>query len=179
MAKLSDGQLINTVNGQKAVLTADDGQQFRINMSDLAEVIRKVMPVATGTNNGLFGYIDAVKLSTISFNSGASGGEPDKWYRIGSYQTGEFRPIRMLLDYGTWNLSNRTKLDVTIVAHPGGVIATGSINDQTIGYVISGNRLDVFFKLAAGKSLIGTVIGGVTVATGLSFDKEPNGIVYF
>lgn len=53
MGHLGQGTPITTVQDKEIVLTASDGQTFKMKVTDLAEAVRQVMPVATVGGNGL------------------------------------------------------------------------------------------------------------------------------
>lgn len=53
MGHLGDSTPITTVEGEEILLTDSQGQTFKIKASDLAEAMRKVMPVATLKENGV------------------------------------------------------------------------------------------------------------------------------
>ena len=51
--KLNEAMQINTINDEYVTLMNANGNPLRINKSDLIEVIRANMPVATTDKNGL------------------------------------------------------------------------------------------------------------------------------
>ena len=53
--KLNEAMQINTINDEYVTLMNANGNPLRINKSDLIEVIRANMPVATTDKNGLYG----------------------------------------------------------------------------------------------------------------------------
>lgn len=68
--KLNEAMQINTINDEYVTLMNANGNPLRINKSDLIEVIRANMPVATTDKNGLYGksYVSKV-FTTSSTNS--------------------------------------------------------------------------------------------------------------
>lgn len=89
MGHLGQGTQITTVEDKEIVLTSVDGQHFRMQVSDLAEAIRKVMRVATNNTNGLipsiplhWGPTPAVSsLGYLDFKTDISNSEKD-YYTI-------------------------------------------------------------------------------------------------
>lgn len=53
MGHLGEGTQITTVQDKEIVLTASNGQHFKMKITDLAEAVRQVMQVVTSENNGL------------------------------------------------------------------------------------------------------------------------------
>lgn len=67
MPTLGDGAQITTVEDKEIVLTATNGQYFRMKIADLAEAVRQVMPVVTSVGNGLMekNMFSTIKSSAI------------------------------------------------------------------------------------------------------------------
>ena len=63
MAKLSDGDIITTINNEEIVLTDADGKQLRMEKSFLAEAVRQVMREASSERKGLMNpsFFNAMK----------------------------------------------------------------------------------------------------------------------
>lgn len=59
MGHLGEGTEITTVEDKEIVLTATNGQHFRMKIADLAEAMRQVMPEATSEQKGLAGRFTA------------------------------------------------------------------------------------------------------------------------
>lgn len=53
MGKLNEAAQVNTINDEYITLINSDGHPLRINKTDLAEIIRENMPVATQVQKGL------------------------------------------------------------------------------------------------------------------------------
>lgn len=64
--KLNEAMQINTINNEYVTLMDANGNPLRINKSDLIEVIRANMPVATTDKNGLYGKSYVSKVFTTS-----------------------------------------------------------------------------------------------------------------
>ena len=64
--KLNEAMQINTINDEYVTLMNANGNPLRINKSDLIEVIRANMPVATTDKNGLYGKSYVEKVFTTS-----------------------------------------------------------------------------------------------------------------
>ena len=64
--KLNEAMQINTINNEYVTLLDANGNPLRINKSDLIEVIRANMPVATTDKNGLYGKSYVSKIFTTS-----------------------------------------------------------------------------------------------------------------
>lgn len=65
MATLGDGTPITTVQDKEIVLTATNGEYFKMKIADLAEAVRQVMPVATPEKDGLMSKTNAVRSYTL------------------------------------------------------------------------------------------------------------------
>lgn len=71
---LGESTPITTVQDKEVVLTSTTGQTFRMKVTDLAESIRQVMPVATTIDNGLMSSVDKSKKINIYFNDNNNNG---------------------------------------------------------------------------------------------------------
>lgn len=70
MGHLGQGVEITTIQDNEIVLTASNGQHFRMKIADLAEAVRQVMPVATTEKNGLMGTSDRNRNRIFSLQVG-------------------------------------------------------------------------------------------------------------
>lgn len=69
MGHLGQSTEITTIQDKEIVLTSSDGHTFKMKVTDLAEAVRQVMPVATSEKSGLMSANDRKQSERFSFFS--------------------------------------------------------------------------------------------------------------
>lgn len=179
MVKLNEVTKVTTMNDNDYILmNAADGSTVQIKRADFVSAMADVMRVATKEKNGLMSASNFIRIQPISFCAGVSGGGTKSWYMICKFRKDAYNPIRLLLDYGQWNATVRTKSDITLVGNGDSFVTTGGNKDNTIGYTVKDNLISVYHKIAPGFSLIGMLGGSASLDLMHYLLTEPEGITY-
>lgn len=125
MGHLGNSTPITTVQDKEVLLTDSKGQNFKIKLSNLAEAVRQVMPVATSDKNGLMSISDRNKLRDIDVSQDSS-----KAINIGKVN-GIFR-------FRVWSTTHEMSAYLISSFEPS-VSYMGGINIASIGYSFSFN----------------------------------------
>ena len=107
---------------------------------------------------------------------GTPGGSNTQWHGLGVFYTDAYKPIRINLSYGYYDSANRTTIDITITVNSGSVHISGNSAGK-IGYVLSGNKINIYIKVETLNSYSGFVAGNFESKLNIS-QTEPSGIVY-
>lgn len=109
---------------------------------------------------------------------GVSGGEPVTWCPLGSYVLDPYAPVRLSMVVGSYFIaSNRKICDVTLARGSGEPVCASGNGGGLIGYVVSGNRLNIYAKVSATEICIGWIFGSQKQSLSKT-TTEPSGIVY-
>ena len=109
---------------------------------------------------------------------GVSGGESTTWCPLGSYVLENYAPVRLNMVVGSYYIeSKRTICDVTFTKGSGEIVCASGNGGGLIGYVFSGNRLNIYAKVDPTVICIGWIFGGQKQSLSKT-TTEPSGIVY-
>ena len=122
------------------------------------EEVTDGLPVATFTNKGLMSSNQALLSDTLHFSLGVPGGSSTMYFRLGRFRSGHYYPIRLCVSYGSWDITPRTVIDVTITNGNGNIIISGKGYSQ-VGYVAGSGYTDIYFACASAASVVGSICG--------------------
>lgn len=153
-----------------------DGSQGKIKKSDLVEVIRAAMPIATHSSKGIMSADQAFYLRETTIIGGVAGGFPNRYKLIGILNYDAYAPFCVNISMGGYASTDRYLIDATLTYYNSAMYVSGVCYNR-IGYVIKGNKAYVYLKEYAGNSYIGYVIGSERHEF-TSYESEPSNIVY-
>ena len=109
---------------------------------------------------------------------GISGGEPTTWLPLGSYVLDAYFPVRLSMVVGSYFIaSNRKIFDVTFSKGAEEPVCASGNGGGLIGYVVSGNRLNIYAKVGPTEICIGWIFGSQKQSLSKT-TTEPGGIIY-
>lgn len=153
-----------------------DGSQGKIKKSDLVEVIRAAMPIATHSSKGIMSADQVFYLSETTIIGGVAGGFSNRYKLIGILNYDAYAPFRVNISMGSYASTDRYLIDATLTYYNSAMYVSGVCHNR-IGYVIKDNKAYVYLKEYAGNSYIGYVIGS-EIHEFTSYESEPSNIVY-
>lgn len=109
---------------------------------------------------------------------GVSGGDPVTWCPLGSYVLKNYTPVRLSMVVGSYFIaSNRRICDVTLTKGAEEPVCVSGNGGGLIGYVVLGDRLNIYAKVGPSQICIGWIFGSQKQSLSKT-TTEPSGIVY-
>lgn len=122
-------------------------------------------------------FVEVGALTPNEFKYGGTpGGNDTTWIGLGKYRADAYKPVRINMSHGFYNRSDRKTFDVTITSNDGQVFISGS-GLNIVGYVLSGNTINIYLKIATTCSYTGFITGELIEKLD-NVVAEPAGIAY-
>lgn len=109
---------------------------------------------------------------------GVPGGQLTTWCPLGSYVLDTYAPVRLSMVVGSYYIaSNRKICDVTLTKGAEEPVCVSGNGGGLIGYVVLGDRLNIYAKVEPLQICIGWIFGSKKQSLSKT-TTEPSGIVY-